>query len=60
MAGAVTRNLEEEETLRRRIKQLKEREKKIREERHKLEARLREIIYRKFKEIEEKMTSAQP
>ena len=60
MAGAVTRNLEEEETLRRRIKQLKEREKRIREECHKLEARLRDIIYTKFKEIEEKMTSAQP
>jgi hypothetical protein len=55
VAGAVTRNLGDEETLRRRIKQLKEREKRIREERHRLEAILREIIYRKFKEMEEKI-----
>jgi len=55
VAGTVTRNLEEEATLRKRIKQLKEREKRIREERHRLEARLREIIYKKFKEMEEKI-----
>jgi chaperonin cofactor prefoldin len=51
VVGAVTRRVEDEETLRKRIKQLKEKERKIREERHRLEARLRERIYQKFKEI---------
>jgi predicted nucleic acid-binding Zn-ribbon protein len=51
----VTGNKGEEETLRQRIKQLKEREQKIREERHRLESQLREKIFKKFKEIEEKI-----
>ncbi len=51
VAGAVTRRVEDEETLKRRIKQLKEKERKIREERHRLEAELRERIFEKFKEI---------
>ena len=55
MAGIVTRRLEDEDTLRKQIKRLKERERKIREERHRLESKLRQIIYQKFKEIEEKM-----
>jgi chaperonin cofactor prefoldin len=52
VVGAVTSRVEDEETLRRRIKQLKEKERKIREERHRLEAELRERIFKKFKEIE--------
>lgn len=55
MAGIVTRRLDDEDTLKRRIKQLKEREKRIREERHKLEAQLREKIFKRFKEYEEKI-----
>ena len=55
MAGIVTRRLDDEETLRRRIKQLKQREKRIREERHRLESQLREKIFKRFKEIEEKI-----
>jgi len=51
VAGAVTRRVEDEETLRRRIKQLIDQERKLREERHKLEAQLRERIFKKYKEI---------
>jgi hypothetical protein len=47
VAGAVTRNLEDEETLRKRIKQLIERKRELREERHRLEAKLRELIYKR-------------
>lgn len=46
---------EDEDALRRRIKQLKTRERKIREERHRLESQLREIIFKRFKELEEKI-----
>jgi hypothetical protein len=45
----------DDEKLREKIKQLKEKEKKLREERHRLEAQLRERIFRRFKEQEEKM-----
>ena len=54
-AKTVTGNKGEEETLRQRIRQLKEKEQKIREERHRLESQLREKIFKKFKEIEEKI-----
>jgi chaperonin cofactor prefoldin len=52
---ATTDRDEEEETLRQRIKQLKERERRIREERHRLEAELREKIFKKFREMEQKI-----
>ena len=55
MAGIVSRRMDDEETLRRRIKQLKLREKKIRAERHRLESQLRDKICKRFKELEEKI-----
>ncbi len=45
----------DEDKLRKQIKQLKEKEKKLREERHRLEAQLRERIYKKFMEVGEKI-----
>lgn len=60
MAGSQTSE-NEEDTLRRQIKELRERERRLREERHRLEAKLRELIFRKYLELEEKIeTSAQP
>ena len=55
VAGIVTRKHDDEETLRKRIKRLKERERIIRQERHKLEAKLREKIFKRYKEMEEKI-----
>jgi len=49
----VTERDEEEETLRQRTKHLKER-KRIREERHRLEAQLREKLYKRFVEMEQR------
>ena len=54
MAVTVTNRNEEEETLKHRIKQLK-REKRLREERHNLEAQLREKIFKRYKKMYEKI-----
>ncbi|MCW4014423.1 MAG: syntaphilin domain-containing protein [Candidatus Bathyarchaeota archaeon] len=51
----VTKRDEDEETLKRRIKHLKKQEKRIREERHRLEAQLREKIFKRYKKIYEKI-----
>ena len=53
--GSVTSEWDDEETLRTRIKALKRREKRIREERHRLEAELRNKIFKKYLEIENKL-----
>jgi predicted nucleic acid-binding Zn-ribbon protein len=55
VAKAVTHRDDEEKTLRQRIKQLKERERRIREERHHLESQLREKIFKRFREIEQRI-----
>jgi hypothetical protein len=63
VAESVTSKQESEETLRRRIRQLKEREQRIRKERQHLEYLLREKIYQKYMQIEknlEEKTSDQP
>jgi len=55
VAVTVTNRNEDEETLKHRIKQLKKREKRLREERHSLEAQLREKIFKRYKKMYEKM-----
>jgi len=55
VAVTVTNRNEEEETLKLRIKQLKKREKRLREERHNLEAQLREKIFKRYKKMYEKI-----
>lgn len=50
MAVTVTNRNEKEETLKHRIKQLKKREK-----RHRLEAQLREKIFKRYKKMYEKI-----
>lgn len=55
MAATVTNRSDDEETLKHRINQLKKREKRLREERHKLEAQLREKIFMRFKKMSEKI-----
>ena len=55
MAGAVTKNLEDEETLKKKIIQLREQERKLRKERQRLEAELRELIFKKYLELEEEI-----
>lgn len=55
MAVTVTNRNEEEETLKHRIKQLKKREKRLREERHNLEAQLREKIFKRYKKMYEEI-----
>jgi len=55
VAVTVTNRNEEEETLKHRIKQLKKREKRLREERHNLEAQLREKIFTRYKKMYEKI-----
>ena len=55
MAVTVTNRNEREETLKHRIKQLKKREKRLREERHRLEAQLREKIFKRYKKMYEKI-----
>ncbi|MBD3172900.1 hypothetical protein GF326_10545 [Candidatus Bathyarchaeota archaeon] len=55
MAESVTRKQESEETLRRRIRRLKEREHRIRKERQHLEYLLREKIYQKYRQIEKNL-----
>jgi chaperonin cofactor prefoldin len=51
----VTNKNEDEETLKHRIQQLKKREKRLREERHSLEAQLREKIFKRYKKMYEKI-----
>ena len=52
MGKAVTKRDTEEDTLREKIRQLKEREKKIREE-----AELRERVFKRFRELEQRIDS---
>jgi len=51
----VTGERDKEETLRRRIRVLREQEKSLRKRRQELEAQLRKLIYSKFKKIEDEM-----
>jgi chaperonin cofactor prefoldin len=55
VATSVTNRSDEEETLRHRINQLKKREKRLREERHSLEAQLREKIFKRYKKLSERI-----
>jgi chaperonin cofactor prefoldin len=55
VAVTVTNRNEREETLKHSIKQLKKREKRLREERHRLEAQLREKIFKRYKKMYEKI-----
>jgi chaperonin cofactor prefoldin len=55
VAVTVTNRGDDEETLKQRINQLKKREKRLREERHRLEAQLREKIFTRFKKMSEKI-----
>ena len=53
--GEKTSENKEDQKLREKIKQLKERERRLREERHRLEAQLRDRVFKKFMEMEEKI-----
>jgi chaperonin cofactor prefoldin len=55
VAVTVTNRNMDEETLKHRIKQLKKREKRLREERHHLEAQLREKIFKRYKKMYEQI-----
>lgn len=49
-----------EKALKHRIFQLKKKEKQLREERHKLESELREIVFNKYARLGEKISSKIP
>lgn len=46
-----------EKLLKEKISQIKKREKKLREERHRLESELRQLVYRRFKFLGEKIAA---
>ena len=60
MCATPNSDTEEEARLRRRIRLLKEREKGLRRERQRLEARLRQLFYRRLKRWEEGLARAPP